>query len=119
MEHLLVCLQRSKKVYADFERYNRATILEVYASDGIPPGNEDGIETCVICLSNFEAGEAVRRLPCRHLFHKACVDGYFSRQVNSGFLESRASAFSESPCPICRQDILKGEKEDPHSKEQV
>lgn len=31
---------------------------------------------CAICLDGFENGESVRRLPCKHLYHRACIDPY-------------------------------------------
>ena len=34
------------------------------APDGTVP-----TETCSVCLTDFEADEEIRRLPCRHLFH--------------------------------------------------
>lgn len=51
--------------------------------------DEEG-DKCTICLSEFEDSEDVRRLPCMHLFHKACVDQWLS---------------SNKRCPICRVDI--------------
>ncbi|XP_050419026.1 E3 ubiquitin-protein ligase Zswim2 [Patella vulgata] len=31
---------------------------------------------CRICLRGYEIGQVVRRLPCRHKFHKDCVDNW-------------------------------------------
>lgn len=32
-------------------------------------------ERCLVCLSDYEAGEEVRRLPrCKHMFHQLCID---------------------------------------------
>lgn len=31
-------------------------------------------EQCVICRMEFEVGEDVKVLPCKHLFHPGCVD---------------------------------------------
>ncbi|KAH9524387.1 hypothetical protein Btru_054376, partial [Bulinus truncatus] len=50
-------------------------------------------EKCTICLSEFETGEDVRRLPCMHLFHSECVDQWLATNKN---------------CPICRVDIEAG-----------
>ncbi|KAJ8285451.1 hypothetical protein GJAV_G00026920 [Gymnothorax javanicus] len=47
-------------------------------------------EKCTICLSMLEDGEDVRRLPCMHLFHQACVDQWLA---------------TSRKCPICRVDI--------------
>uniref|UniRef100_A0A1A9W292 RING-type E3 ubiquitin transferase n=1 Tax=Glossina brevipalpis TaxID=37001 RepID=A0A1A9W292_9MUSC len=47
-------------------------------------------EKCAICLSLFEVGSNVRRLPCMHLFHAHCVDHWFVISKH---------------CPICRIDI--------------
>lgn len=52
--------------------------------------NEDSVEKCTICLSEFEETEDVRRLPCMHLFHIVCVDQWLT---------------TNKRCPICRVDI--------------
>lgn len=52
-------------------------------------------EKCTICLSEFETGEDVRRLPCMHLFHSDCVDKWLK---------------TNKKCPICRVDIEAGAK---------
>ncbi|XP_050397205.2 uncharacterized protein LOC126815552 [Patella vulgata] len=62
------------------------------------PENEenDQQEKCTICLSEFEDGEDVRRLPCMHLFHIECVDQWLC---------------TNKKCPICRVDIEAGSKD--------
>uniref|UniRef100_A0A4W5KK73 RING-type E3 ubiquitin transferase n=1 Tax=Hucho hucho TaxID=62062 RepID=A0A4W5KK73_9TELE len=50
----------------------------------------DTDEKCTICLSMLEDEEDVRRLPCMHLFHQACVDQWLA---------------TSRKCPICRVDI--------------
>jgi hypothetical protein len=42
---------------------------------------------CSICLLDFCSGEEVRDLPCKHFFHKACVDSWLA---------------AETTCPLCR-----------------
>lgn len=58
-----------------------------------PDLNLPGLETeCVICLSDFTAGERVRLLPkCNHGFHVRCIDKWLS---------------SHSSCPKCRHNLL-------------
>ncbi|KDP33890.1 hypothetical protein JCGZ_07461 [Jatropha curcas] len=46
---------------------------------------------CSVCLSVFEEGEEVRRLPdCSHSFHAPCIDMWL---------------YSHSDCPLCRARV--------------
>ncbi|KAI1731681.1 ring finger domain-containing protein [Ditylenchus destructor] len=47
---------------------------------------------CPVCIDPYRTGDIVRMLPCRHIFHKSCVDPWL--------LEHRT-------CPMCKSDILK------------
>ena len=64
---------------------------------------DDGEARCAICLSDYEAGDIIRRLPCegRHHFHKECVDDW---------LKLNAS------CPNCRFRIRGGDDDEESSK---
>ncbi|XP_064481431.1 RING finger protein 150-like [Ornithodoros turicata] len=53
---------------------------------------EGELECCAVCIEPFRLGEVVRLLPCKHIFHKSCVDPWL--------LEQRS-------CPMCKMDILK------------
>lgn len=55
--------------------------------------NLPGLDTeCVICLSDFAAGDRVRLLPkCNHGFHVRCIDKWLN---------------SHSSCPKCRHNLL-------------
>ena len=46
--------------------------------------------SCVICLCDYEDGETVRFLPCKHHFHKECVDEWLTL---------------DKACCLCKQDI--------------
>lgn len=48
-------------------------------------------QSCTICLEEFQLGLPVRRLPCRHMYHVACVDEWLS--------QCRI-------CPVCKHDII-------------
>ncbi|CAF2077830.1 hypothetical protein Bca4012_090346 [Brassica carinata] len=49
-------------------------------------------EECVICLSDFVAGEQVRLLPkCNHGFHVRCIDKWLKQHVT---------------CPKCRHSLV-------------
>ena len=49
-------------------------------------------DTCAVCLEQYRVADVVRVLPCRHRFHKGCIDQWL--------LEKRT-------CPMCKMDILK------------
>ena len=43
---------------------------------------------CNVCISEFEDGEALRRLSCGHKFHKDCVDTWLETNIT---------------CPVCKK----------------
>ncbi|KAM7266646.1 hypothetical protein ACFE04_004543 [Oxalis oulophora] len=49
--------------------------------------------TCAICLEDYNAGEKLRILPCRHKFHASCVDFWLTTR--------------KTFCPICKRDARK------------
>ena len=48
------------------------------------------LQSCVICLIDFQEGDSVRMLPCLHRFHRECVDRWMTTQ--------------SCTCPYCRHD---------------
>jgi hypothetical protein len=47
-------------------------------------------EKCFICLENLSTQKKIVELPCKHKFHKKCLNNWIR----------------ENPtCPLCRQDI--------------
>jgi hypothetical protein len=49
-------------------------------------------ECCAVCIEAYKATDVVRLLPCRHEFHKVCVDPWL---------------LTHRTCPMCKMDILK------------
>ncbi|KAL2332732.1 hypothetical protein Fmac_013945 [Flemingia macrophylla] len=47
----------------------------------------DMVECCV-CLSGFQPNQEVSELPCKHFFHRGCLDKWF--------------AHKQDTCPLCR-----------------
>lgn len=42
-----------------------------------------GDSECAICISEFERGEELKRLPkCNHLFHALCIDRWLCSRMN-------------------------------------
>lgn len=48
--------------------------------------------SCAVCLSDLDAKDLVKELPCRHVFHASCIDEWLNRS---------------SLCPLCKGDISK------------
>eukprot|EP00871_Galdieria_phlegrea_P005662 jgi/Galph1/6097/GphlegSOOS_G4733.1 len=46
--------------------------------------------SCVICLSDYIEGDMIRHLPCKHHFHKKCIDEWLAL---------------DKSCPLCKKDI--------------
>jgi Ring finger domain len=50
----------------------------------------DDRQTCSICQNDYEFGDELRELPCKHQFHVACIDQWLP---------------IKRTCPLCRMDI--------------
>lgn len=59
-------------------RFSRLDCKEISPHTGEP--------SCAVCISEFDTGDLVRRLPCRHLFHKECIDHWLRKNKR---------------CPLC------------------
>ena len=42
---------------------------------------------CQICFEKFQDADKIYKLPCKHLFHKECIDTWFK---------------GHNTCPVCR-----------------
>lgn len=64
--------------------------LVEYSADLLDGSPETSETSCAVCLSEFEWEDMLRRLPCGHNFHRACIDKWLKRN---------------KVCPLCLQDI--------------
>lgn len=64
--------------------FSPATFPQLSGADSV----EDA--SCVICLCDYEQGERLRFLPCKHHFHQECVDVWLQL---------------DKACCLCKQDI--------------
>ncbi|CAL9047452.1 probable E3 ubiquitin-protein ligase XERICO [Musa acuminata AAA Group] len=55
----------------------------------------DRLVDCRVCLARFEPESVVNRLPCGHLFHRACLETWLD--------------YHHATCPLCRTHVLEGE----------
>ena len=72
---------------ATLEEIEAASEVVVY-EDGMFEAVEDA--KCVVCLSDYELGDELRKLHCNHMFHVDCVDHWLQRKPT---------------CPLCVQSI--------------
>ncbi|XP_061737053.1 RING finger protein 150a isoform X1 [Nerophis ophidion] len=49
-------------------------------------------DSCAVCIEAYKPSDVIRVLPCRHVFHKHCVDPWLHDQQT---------------CPMCKMNILK------------
>ncbi|XP_009778954.1 E3 ubiquitin-protein ligase RHA2A-like [Nicotiana tabacum] len=59
-------------------------------------GDDASGSNCVVCLNRLGDGDHVRKLACRHVFHKKCFDGWLDT-LNFN-------------CPICRSPLVSDER---------
>ena len=50
----------------------------------------DNMFRCVICMGEFKIGDALRFLPCVHIYHKECIDDWLMRSFT---------------CPSCMEPV--------------
>jgi len=83
------------RVPEEFDQY-----LAIRDAEAEPPvlpvsiiKNVDTIKfpTCSICITDFGMGDAVKILPCSHLFHVECIDRWLAEKLQ---------------CPTCRRTVL-------------
>lgn len=49
------------------------------------------IDTCAVCMDDFQIGTVVSKLPCSHSFHKDCIVPWLTNHAEN--------------CPCCRTDV--------------
>lgn len=59
------------------------------------------VNECAVCLDCVVSGDTARKLPCNHVFHKACADSWL--------LTSRKNC-----CPLCMRKICPERDDDMH-----
>ncbi|BAF24035.1 probable E3 ubiquitin-protein ligase XERICO [Oryza sativa Japonica Group] len=62
-------------------------------------GGGAGAADCRVCLARFEPESVVNRLPCGHLFHRACLEKWLD--------------YDHATCPLCRHRLLPATTESP------
>ena len=74
----------------------RAAIAALPLAQWSAPAFPD-VDMCAVCLESFVDGDELRRLPCCHLYHRACIDAWLVEQQ---------SGSATRTCPSCKCDVL-------------
>jgi len=97
---IMLCLCAPVLMYA-FQRFaigsEAATEVELndLPTEVFEPDNEeDEEEMCSVCITEYEQGDQVMRLPCGHRFHQDCIISWLR---------------IKRICPLCRNDIRQGQ----------
>ncbi|XP_027096300.2 E3 ubiquitin-protein ligase RHA2A-like [Coffea arabica] len=75
-------------------KLNRAFSYRL-AGDGAAGCGSGSGSDCVVCLNRLGEGDHVRKLACRHVFHKECFDGWLDHMNFN--------------CPLCRMPLVADE----------
>jgi len=66
--------------------------LQVMDSSSVQVTDYFDCGNCVICICDFDNGDAITVLPCGHGYHKECIEPWLIKK--------------SALCPICKQSIL-------------
>ncbi|XP_029460664.1 E3 ubiquitin-protein ligase RNF149 [Rhinatrema bivittatum] len=66
--------------------------LQLHTVKRSEKGLDVDAESCAVCIENYKPKDTVRILPCKHIFHRVCIDPWL--------LEHRT-------CPMCKLDVIK------------
>ena len=67
-------------------RNEGATAAQIEAQSAVETLRKTAEAPCTVCLEEIEVGAEVRRLPCTHAFHTACIDPWLTQKAS---------------CPVC------------------
>jgi hypothetical protein len=65
--------------------------------------DQQEMDCCAICLDDYETGNKLRCLPCKHAFHANCIGKWLSER--------------SATCPLCKIELLPEEEENEESVE--
>lgn len=72
----------------DLRNHTKISVVQVL----VPEHN-----MCAVCHEEYQVGEVVRELRCKHKFHQACVDRVLENAIS---------------CPMCRINVVPNDVDD-------
>lgn len=90
------------------QREGAEEVLVKYTGDDLGMGEvqtSTAEHECCVCLESMPQGEKVRILPCRHVFHHECINGWFEQ--------------CKFTCPMCKMDLKKHLEERRQASEEL
>ena len=95
-ENIAILPQVQEELYVSSEddRYNKviSQYPEVKYTEAL---SRFGQIMCTICLFNFIENESVKKLPCQHIYHANCFEGWVKATINKTLR-----------CPMCNAGLL-------------
>jgi len=58
-----------------------------------PQEHASRFESCAICIEEFKAGDKIRELPCKHGYHKVCIDPWLTSNRWDNSSDFKSSLF--------------------------
>uniref|UniRef100_A0A1I8I4Y7 RING-type domain-containing protein n=1 Tax=Macrostomum lignano TaxID=282301 RepID=A0A1I8I4Y7_9PLAT len=74
----------------------------------LKPGDKDFVwigDQCAVCIEPYRVSDAVRILPCKHFYHRSCIDPWLLDQRNCPCASWTFSKLSASPCATAVSDV--------------
>lgn len=102
---IMVCTRKPQSLQVTPSKEEQDAVHKRAAIEALPTrtlstdenGGDGEIIECSICLSDFERGQILVMLPCRHEFHHECILQWF---------QPYSTCSLRSVCPLCKRDAL-------------
>ena len=65
--------RKSRRGRLSRRKLNQLPIIKFKQED-----HGDLFDCCAICLEDFKNGDKIRELPCKHGYHKSCIDPWLT-----------------------------------------
>jgi len=79
--------RKSRRGRLSRRKLNQLPIIKFKQED-----HGDLFDCCAICLEDFKNGDKIRELPCKHGYHKSCIDPWLTS--------------NRKVCPLCKRTVL-------------